>query len=386
MKITKRRWNTLPAVCTYRQKDCGKLVTVYGPRDDYTDRLFQQSSLKTAFDVSMRGRLLRVNQTGYNPKADQAVTGLILALLDNGDLRNAIARLRKTGIAHQVAEDKIRDTLSGIGKSFAAHTGHMTLGKSILILMTSKADTDCREAITALQEIQQALQEEKSMRVKRVRYSITENKMPLLVEGNCVRGNTARASWLLDLLDTGKGDGSCYPALDSVESIAGIEELSNRLKESYKGQEKYPRNIARAVDDALDVHCRKKWQECSLEHPDQLVNLKYYFQELHAYFQEHFPIRTKTEGARKRQEHLIVQDDVNRLLMPMHIKAAVRRALIGKSTQIHIMYGKLMEYCTGSGAWDVNSDTFQKIQVIEAVKKTGNDGFIMFDCTVDIHL
>lgn len=98
MKITKRRWNTLPAMCTYRQRDCGKLVVVDGPRDDYTECLFHQASLKTAFEVSMRGRLLRVNKAGFNPKADQAITGLILALLNNGDLRNAVERLCKVVI------------------------------------------------------------------------------------------------------------------------------------------------------------------------------------------------------------------------------------------------------------------------------------------------
>lgn len=127
--------------------------------------------------------------------------------------------------------------------------------------------------------------------------------------------------------------------------------------------------MADSVCHAVKEHCNKVWEACKLAQPDQLSNLQYYFQELNAYCKDAFPIRTKTNGAKLRQERLKSTAELALLLAPKHIQTSIRRSLIGKSTQMHILYGKLMEYSNDLPAFEVNSETLQRIQVVEAVKK-----------------
>lgn len=369
MKITKRRWNKQLTVYLYRHEKHGKLVEADDTSKDCTESVFQEPLVKKAFDDSMRGRLLRVDKSGRNAKADSAITGLVSDLCKNIDFTSTSQALLHTSYTPDMVERKIKETLSDYGKSYAAHNGQMALSKAILTLMTPNAKAAYDSAITTLFDIQEALQKEQSNRIARVCSSIEGNKMPLRVEGDCVKGNTERAEWFLHLLDASKSGGSCYPVLDTMERIADIDGLSRSLTASCETVKDKSREIALAVNKTLREHCQKVWQRCAEEHPEQLNNLRYYFQALHAYFKENFPIRTKNEGARKRQEHLKTPDDLARLLAPNHIEKSIQRAIINKSTQLHILYGKLSEYCTGDNVWAVNSDTLQKIQVIEAVKK-----------------
>lgn len=151
-----------------------------------------------------------------------------------------------------------------------------------------------------------------------------------------------------------------------MERIFPFEQLAGEISRNLSACDGRPQTIAKTVDEVVRTCRRNLWDQ----HPQHRQDMKYYFQALQEYFKENFPIRTKREGARKRQKRLENETDRSRLLEPEHVKSAVRRRLIHRSTQTHILYGKLYEYCCAcDDPLPVNGDTLQTIQVLEAVKK-----------------
>ena len=139
-----------------------------------------------------------------------------------------------------------------------------------------------------------------------------------------------------------------------MERILSFTKLSHEISKKVAQCDGGVRSIAKAVDETLRVYLRDLWEN----HPGYHRDMKYYFQAVHEYFRENFPIRTKREGARKRQALLKDKNALSRLLEPKHIANIVRRKLINQSTQMNILYGKLYEYCCkGDERLPVNSET-----------------------------
>lgn len=181
--------------------------------------------------------------------------------------------------------------------------------------------------------------------------------------------NNDRTAWILELLHPVTSDnsiGDCYPVLTEMADIFSYDELSKAIHEKLGSLDDGTRSIALSVDEILKNHLRSIWDR----HPERQRDLKYYFQAVREYFKENFPIRTKREGALRRQRLLQDKAALSRLLEPGHMANAVRRKLINQSTQMHILYGKLYEYCCrGNIKLPANSETLQKIQMLEAAKK-----------------
>ncbi|NLJ30459.1 MAG: hypothetical protein GX424_02460 [Clostridiales bacterium] len=363
MKITKRKWGARQPLFFYRDQVAGKLTKQDNRQEDFTGRLFADQPVAEVFERSLQSRLLKMYQKGEKNLQDKAIAGLVESLCKNRDLSEALGHIG-CPIPKEEAEKRCDLTLSGYGKQVAADGGTTTLRGALLLLMTgNEAQRESAEA--ELGEIQRALQNEKKNRAARVKMSITGNKMPLRVENNSIKGNTERAEWLLALMRK-DGQPSFYPVLDRMEHIFRFGQLAGELESKISECGGKPQAIAKTVDEAVRAHRRKVWEQS----PDEIQNMKYYFQAVQEYFKENFPIRTKRAGARARQELLREKADRSRLLEPEHMKSAIRQRLIGQSTQMHILYGKLDAYCcSGVGLLSVDGDTLQKIQVMEAVKK-----------------
>lgn len=365
MKITKRRWNEQPPLYLYREKTAGKLTEADSRGKDYTESLFHdEPSVKSAFETSLQDRLLQTVRPGKSPSRDESIVRLVTLLCGNSDLNKSCGSFKR--LSSFEAEKRCRDTLSGYGRRYTAKGSKMTLEKVLVCLLTS-SETERDGAMATLREIQNALQDEKKNRMSRVRTSISENKMPLSVRAGTIIPDTERAKWLLELLHV--ENGTCYPDLDELENICDYQKLSEEVRRAIEPNKGRPQAIAQTADTASREYRQRIWERCSVQHPEQLTSLKYYFQALSKYFKENFPIRTKSEGARQRQMLLAKPEELSRLLNPEHMQYSVRRMLISQSTQMHILYGKLLEYCCGDEALPVNSDTLQEIQVFEAVKK-----------------
>jgi hypothetical protein len=362
MKITKRKWGQMSPVYFYRDVESGKLFMKGNRQQDYTDTLFNRDA-KHVFDRSLQSRLFKTHDKAGNKIQRNEITTFIENLCKNADIGEAADKLK--GLSD--AEVKCNETLSGYGKSFTAPGSETTLHKALLTLIKGN-DEQKTKAKAELEKIQKALQKEKENRINRVRNSIKENKIPLLINNDgTITANNERADWLLKLLQplSSGHNGECYPVLAHMEKVFSFQKLSQEIHGQIMQCES-EQAIAKVTDEVVNKYLRSLWEE----HPECHLHMKYYFQAVREYFKENFPIRTKRVGSRKRQELLTNKDDITRLLEPRHIANTVRRKLINQSTQMHILYGKLYEYCCKSGnRLPVNSETLQWIQVLEAVKK-----------------
>jgi len=369
MKITKRKWENIPPVFIYRDVESGKLFTECDRQQDYTDKLFQdECSASDVFKISLQNRLFRMQKDGKT-RVKNEITELVACLCKNTDLRNSINKVKKLPL--NVAEKKCNETLSDYGKSFTAEGGTKTLFNALLDLVKGN-DEERALAEAELVKIQKILQEEIKHRKKRIYSSIRNNKIPLLIkEDGSIEANSDRTAWLLDLLQPVQSSlqhdsDDFYPVLTEMEKIFDYDKLSNDINRQLTLCDGKTRSIAKAADEVLKKHFHELWEN----HPDNHRHMKYYFQAVKEYFKENFPIKAKTAGARKRQDLLTDKAVLSRLLEPKHMANVVRRKLINQSTQMHILYGKLYEYCCkGDKRLPVNSDTLQRIQVTEAVKK-----------------
>lgn len=375
MKITKRKWENKPPVFFYRDDESGKLIT-QGSRHDQTDILFrEESSVSDVFEKSLQNRLLKMQKDGKRIKKNE-ITELVACLCkstgsrNNACIESIINKIQK--LSPGVVTEKCNETLSEYGKCFAAEGSNMTLYKALLYLIDGN-DIEKAMAKAGLVKIQQALQKEREYRKRRVFNSIKKNKIPLIVKDDgTIEANNDRTAWLLELLTPVKSssedhDYDFYPVLTEIKKIISYERLSNDIKKQIEQCDGKARSIAKAADEVLKKHLKDLWER----YPENHRNMKYYFQAVHEYFKDNFPIKAKMAGAKKRQE-LLTKDKAAllRLLEPDHIAKTVHRKLINQSTQMHILYGKLYEYCCkGDNKLPVNSDTLQLIQVSEAVKK-----------------
>lgn len=373
MKITKRKWRKeQPQLFFYRDSDSGKLIMQGDKRRDCTDTLFREKIVKDVFVRSLQSRLLKSCDKDGNKLERNKITDLVESLCKDNSLRDSFNEVRK--LPAKTAIELCNKSLSGYGKSFTAVGSTKTLHAALLDLINGN---DVKKAIAEaeLEKIKQALLKEKENHINRVQNSIKGNKIPLFIKDDgSITANSERAAWLLELLQPVQSIHSSqpghkadfYPVLTEMERIFSFEKLSHEIRtqaDKYGGK---AQSIAKATDETL----RKYLRDLLEKHPECHRDMKYYFQAVYEYFRENFPIRTKREGARKRQDLLINKDALSRLLEPKHIENAVRRKLINQSVQMNILYGKLYEYCSkGDNRLSVNSETLQRVQVLEAVKK-----------------
>lgn len=369
MKITKRKWGKEPPLFFYRDVESGKLITQGDRWRDCTDTLFKEKRVENVFERSLQSCLLKASDKDGNKSERNEITEIVSCLCKNINLRKSVNKIKS--LSPQEAEKKCNETLSGYGKGFAAAGSKMTLYDALLTLIKGN-DEQKAMAETELKKIQEALLKEKEYRINRVHYSIKGNKIPLLIKDDgSITANNERAAWLLELLKPVRPippghKAGCYPVLDEMERIFSFKKLSHEIHEQVTKCDGGTRSIAKAVDEKLRKYLQELWEN----HPEHHRDMKYYFQAVREYFKENFPIRTKREGARKRQELLKSKDALSRLPEPKRIANAVRRKLINQSTQMNILYGKLYEYCCKvDDKLPVNSETLQHIQVLEAVKK-----------------
>jgi hypothetical protein len=198
MKITKRKWGKEPPLFFYRDVESGKLVTQGDKRQDCTDTLFKEKRVENVFERSLQSRLLKASDKDGNRSIRNEITEIVSCLCKNINLGKSIDKLKS--LLPQEAEKKCNETLSGYGKSFAAAGSSITLHDALLILVKGN-DEQKAMAEAVLKKIQGALLKEKEYRINRVRYSIKENKIPLLIKDDgSIAANNERAVWLLDLL------------------------------------------------------------------------------------------------------------------------------------------------------------------------------------------
>ena len=366
MKITKRKWEDVPPLFFHRDKDSGRLIRQDDREHDYTDELFRKTTVDSIFIRSLQNRLLRSQDKEGNKIGRNEITELVENLCKGAEIQKSIDEIKDSKSNVKALCDK---TLTDYGKSFAAEEGRTTLYEAILNLAKGNAIQKAM-AEAELKQIHEALKKEKEDRINRVQNSIKNNKIPLKVnEDGTISANNDRASWLLELLkpvasEHDKGDR--YPVLTEMEGIVSFDKLCEEVRNKIHGRKGRTRSIAMSVDEAVKEYLKELWKK----HADRHRDMRYYFQAVKEYFKENFPIRTKQKGAGIRQSLLKEDTVVARLLDPKHMAKAVRRKLINQSTQMHILYGKLYEYCCRKGRnLPVNSETLQLIQVLEAVKK-----------------
>jgi len=377
MKITKRKWEREPPLFFYRDAESGKLVMQGDKLRDFTDTLFSEKSVKAVFERSLKSRLLKSCDKDGKRLEKNEITELVESLCKKSlckdtRLKKSIEEVRR--LPPKTAIEQCNKSLSGYGKSFTAPGSTKTLHAVLLDLINGN-DVQKAMAEAELEKIHQALIKGIDHRINRVRNSIKGNKIPLIIKDDgSIAANNDRAAWLLELLQPAQSIHSSqpgykadfYPVLTEMERIFSFEKLSREIRtqtDRYNGKAQL---IAKAADETLRNYLRDLWEK----YPDRHRDMKYYFQAVHEYFRENFPIRRKREGARNRQELLANKDALSRLLEPKHIENAVRRKLINQCTQINILYGKLYEYCCKSdNMLTVDSETLQRIQVLEAVKK-----------------
>lgn len=376
MKITKRKWGEHhPPLYFYRDEDSGRLLAQNDRKQVYTDTLFNDIAQDT-FERSLRNRLLKTPEKGDKRFYSNEIVKLVEKLCQGADVAEIMKSMERSEKLRPKNEKEIKNlkkqldgTLSEYGKRYTAPEGAMTLNDALFYLVEGNPLKQAM-AKAELGKIREALIKEKENRINRVRYSIKNNKIPLRIqEDGGITPNNDRAAWLLGLMkpaDPAKGITDCYPLLGELEEVFDFDKLSKTLHEKISRCQGRPRSIAMAVDEALKQYLRELWEKS----PSRQQDLKYYFQAVQEYFKDNFPIRTKRMGARLRQELLKDKTSLSRLLEPKHMANAVRRRLINQSTQMHILYGKLYAYCCGEdGRLLVNSETLQRIQVHEAVKK-----------------
>ncbi len=366
MKITKRKWEDVPPLFFHRDKDSGRLIRQDDREHDYTDELFRKTTVDSIFIRSLQNRLLRSQDKEGNKIGRNEITELVENLCKGAEIQKSIDEIKDSKSNVKALCDK---TLTDYGKSFAAEEGRTTLYEAILNLAKGNAIQKAM-AEAELKQIHEALKKEKEDRINRVQNSIKNNKIPLKVnEDGTISANNDRASWLLELLkpvasEHDKGDR--YPVLTEMEGIVSFDKLCEEVRNKIHGRKGRTRSIAMSVDEAVKEYLKELWKK----HADRHRDMRYYFQAVKEYFKENFPIRTKQKGAGIRQSLLKEDTVVTRLLNPKHMAKAVRRKLINQSTQMHILYGKLYEYCCREGRnLPVNSETLQLIQVLEAFKK-----------------
>lgn len=340
--------------------DTGRLVAEDDTEQDFTDILFDGEAVKI-FERSITGRMLK-----RGGKDDSnAIARLVDSLCKGEDINGSIEEIMK--MKPDKAKKLCQKTLSRYGMGFSSEKGGKTLYEALVSLIDARNGLQFSLAKTRLEEIGKALLKEKQDRRMRVKYSIKNNKIPLKIDENGrILPNSERAEWLLSLLKpvTINGDTECYPLIREMEKRFDFGELSRKLKARVATCGNDPRAIAIAVDSAAREYARAVLKK----NPGR--DMKFYSRAVLEYFKENFPVGTKTQGSQKRQALLEDSGTVSRLLEPLHIAGAVRRKLINQSTQLHILYGKLCEYCCSTGnKLPVNSETLQMIQVFGAVKK-----------------